>query len=183
MAVKEIETDVLIIGAGLAGEFAGIKAREAGVEKVTILSKGKAGKDSICTFGAGVYMMDCFPEDDKVQILKHYTYTEAFGSGLYDPEWLNVHLDEAYGRMVEMDQWGVEWEKTPDGKFERMRQRHGALKCMFHGPQLMEAMTKKTKSSGVNVIGHIMATGLLTEGGKPGGRVVGAVGFDNRMFS
>ena len=180
MAIKEIETDVLIIGGGIAGAFAAIKAKEAGAKKVMLVSKGKLGKDSVATFGAGVFMMDCFPEDDKLAIIKHYTLTEAFGSGLYDPEWLNVHLDEAYDRMVEMDKWGVEWEKTPDGKFERMRQRHGALKCMFHGPQMMEAMTKKVLGTGVEAVGHTMITDLLTEKGKMGGRVVGAVGFDDR---
>lgn len=33
MAVKEVKTDALIIGGGLAGAFAVIKAKEAGAEK------------------------------------------------------------------------------------------------------------------------------------------------------
>ncbi|MDP2916730.1 MAG: FAD-binding protein, partial [Dehalococcoidia bacterium] len=179
MDTKVIEADVLVIGGGLAGTFAAIKAKESGANKVTLVSKGKLGKDSVSTFAAGVYMMN-FPEDDKDALIRTYTYSDSFGAGLYDPEWLNVHLDESYERLLEMEGWGVEWEKTPNGKFERMVQKHGQLKCMFHGTQLMEAMAQKVKTSDVNVLGHIMITDLLTENGEPGGRVTGAIGFDCR---
>lgn len=50
MVTKEFETDVLVIGGGLAGAFAAIKAKEAGTKKVTLVSKGKLGKDSVATF-------------------------------------------------------------------------------------------------------------------------------------
>ena len=59
-----LETDVLIIGGGISGSLAAIKAREAGVERVALVSKGKLGKDSISTFAAGVWIA-FFPEDDK----------------------------------------------------------------------------------------------------------------------
>jgi len=52
---KVFETDVLVIGGGIAGAFAAIKAKEAGIDKVTLVSKGKLGKDSISTFAAGVW--------------------------------------------------------------------------------------------------------------------------------
>lgn len=177
--METIASDILVIGGGLAGAFAAIKAKEAGAGSVVLVSKGKLGKDSISTFGAGVYMMN-LPEDDKEALIKTYTLSDSFGAGLIDPDWLYVHLDESYDRMLEMDRWGVEWEKTPEGKYERVVQKHGQLKCMFHGPQLMEAVAKKVESSGVRVIGHIMITDLLTASGEPGDRVTGAVGFDNR---
>ena len=44
-----METDVLVIGGGLAGAFAAIQAKEAGGEKVTLVSKGKLGKDNFIT--------------------------------------------------------------------------------------------------------------------------------------
>ena len=42
---ERMETDLLIIGGGLSGAFAAIKAKEAGCERVTVVSKGKLGKD------------------------------------------------------------------------------------------------------------------------------------------
>lgn len=54
LSVKEktIETDLLVIGGGLAGAFAAIKARGAGCERVMVVSKGRLGKDSISSFDA-----------------------------------------------------------------------------------------------------------------------------------
>jgi succinate dehydrogenase/fumarate reductase flavoprotein subunit len=37
---ERIDTDILVIGGGLAGSFAAIKAKEAGIERVTLVSKG-----------------------------------------------------------------------------------------------------------------------------------------------
>ena len=179
MARERITADVLILGGGLAGAFAAIKAKEAGADKVTLVSKGKLGKDSISAFAAGVFT-SFEPEEDRDSIVKSYALKECYGSGLYDEDWLNTVLDELYERQLEMDRWGVEWEKTADGKFERKEMRWKLLKSMFHGPQMMEAMAKKVIDIGVEVIGHTMITNLLTEDGISGGRVVGAVGFEVR---
>jgi len=120
MLVKEerIETDLLIIGGGLSGAFAAIKAREAGCEKVMVVSKGMLGKDSISSFAAGAFTM-IFPEDGRGELIRLWGLSEAYGAGIYDEEWLNIWLEENYERILEMERWGVEWEKTPGGKFER----------------------------------------------------------------
>ncbi len=180
---ERIETDILIIGGGLAGAFAAIKAKEAGADRVTLVSKGKIGKDSISTFAAGIFTM-IFPEDDREDLIRLWGLSEAYGAGLYDEEWLNIWLEENYDRVLDMERYGVEWERTPDGQFERKRGRFGKMSGMFHGPQMMEAMARKVGDSGVEVIGHTMVTDLLTEKGRPerrtGERVIGAVGFDVR---
>lgn len=177
--MSEIETDVLIIGGGLAGAFAAIKAKESGCRRVTLVSKGKLGKDSVSTFAAGVFQ-SYEPEEDKDTLFKEFALSGWYGGGLYEEEWLKVALDEAYERQLEMDKWGVEWEKTPDGKFERKEMRWKLKKCMFHGPQMMVAMARKVMDVGVEVIGHTMVIDLLTDRGKTGERVIGAVGFDVR---
>lgn len=179
MTAERIETDILVIGGGLAGSFAAIKAKETGADKVTLVSKGKLGKDSISSFAAGVYRA-FFPEDDREAWFTKISLSEGLGAGLYDEGWLNVWLDESYDTLLDMDAWGVIWEKTPEGKYERKPARWNIPVLMFHGPQMMEAMAKKVKASGVDVIGHTMMTDLLTENGRPGERVTGAVGFDVR---
>ena len=180
------ETDVLVIGAGLAGTFAAIKAKAAGAERVLIVSKGKIGKDSCSTFAAGVFTL-VLPEDDKEMLSKIYALDDNFGTGLYNEEWLDLWLNDLYDRALDLEKWGLKWHKTADGKFERKGMR-GNQRAMFEGPQLMEVMRKKVKKSGVEVVGHTMITDLLTEGGKPGKPVVGAFGFDvrtgeSRVFS
>jgi succinate dehydrogenase/fumarate reductase flavoprotein subunit len=173
-----VEADVLVIGGGLAGTFAAVKAKEAGAFKVVLVSKGKLGKDSCSTFAAGVFTL-VLPEDDKEALRKSYALEEGFGTGLYHEDWLNIWLDEVHARALDLEGWGLQWEKTPDGEFERKGMR-GNQRAMFRGPQLMEVMAKKVKKCGITVIGHTMITDLLTEGGGPGTRVVGAVGFEVR---
>lgn len=173
-----IETDILVIGGGLSGTTAAVKAKQAGVDKITLVSKGKLGKDSCSTFAAGVFTC-VLPEDDKDALFKTYALDEALATGLYNEEWLKIFLDELYDRMVDLENWGLRWQKTPDGKFERKGMR-GNQRAMFEGPQLMEVMAKKVKRNGIDVMGHTMITDLLTEKGIPGNRVVGAVGFDVR---
>ncbi len=176
--VKEtvIESDVLVIGAGLAGTFAAIKAKESGAEKVILVDKGKAGKSGISLFAAGV-ILGAFPEDDHEAWFKSVVEQ---GDYLNDQEWVEICLTEFYDRIVEMDAWGVQFEKTPDGKFERKMMRAGTAAnpvrgVMFHGPQMLEAMMRKVRASGVEVINRVMITDLLTTDG----RVVGAVGFNS----
>ncbi len=175
---KTIETDMLVIGGGLGGTFAGVKAKEAGAGKVTLVSKGKLGKDSCSTFAAGVFTL-VLPEDDKDALFETYALDEGFGTGLYDEEWLKLWLNDIYARVLDLERWGLKFQKTPDGKFERKGMR-GNQRAMFEGPRLMEVMTKKVKSSGIDVMGHTMITDLLTENGKPANRVIGAAGFDVR---
>ena len=177
---RVLETGVLVVGGGLAGAFAALKAKEAGSDNVMLVTKGKLGKDSISTFGAGVFRAT-FPEEDKEADFRKYALSKSYGAGLlYHEEWLNIFLDEDYERILDMERWGVKWEKTADGKFERKAARRKILMCMFHGPQMMKAMAKKVRTSGIEVVENTVITDLLTKNGKPGERVMGAVGFNGR---
>jgi succinate dehydrogenase/fumarate reductase flavoprotein subunit len=172
-----VETDILVIGGGLAGTLAAIKAREAGIEKVALVSKGKLGKDSVSTFAAGVFKI-ILPNDDIDAEIKHYALDGAFSEGLGDQDWITTCVTENYSTVLDMDRYGVEWLKSRDGQYERIEMRWKIKNGMFRGPQMMEAMAKRTLAMGVQVIGHTMVTDLLTEKGLPGERVVGAVGLD-----
>lgn len=179
MGESRIETDVLVIGGGIAGAFAAIRAKEAGIGDVTLLSKGKLGKDSISSFAAGVYRA-LFPEDRREEWFKKIALSDGLGAGLYDEDWLNVWLDESYQTILDMERWGVQWEKTAEGEFERKIARWNIPVVMFHGPQMMEAMSRKVVSCGVRVIGHTMVTDLLKEKGGSGNPTTGVVGFNVR---
>ena len=58
---KVIETDVLVIGAGVAGLFSAIRAR-AFVDRVTLVDKGPIGKTSQCYWALGGHQA-LLPED------------------------------------------------------------------------------------------------------------------------
>lgn len=185
MVVETIKSDVLIIGGGIAGSFAAVKAKEAGIENVTLVTKGNFGTDGASTFGAGIYY--CIrPEDDRDLIFRRQAMGyEGIGfysgaAGLYDEDWLTVAVDEGYERFVEMDKWGVKVRKNPDGSYKVVPESRGKEPMyMLPGPDTMAALAQKVRNSGVRVLCNTLITDLLTEGGLQGNRVIGAVGFDS----
>ncbi len=174
-----LESDLLIIGAGLAGVTAAVKASEVGVKDIIVVSKGKLGKDSLSTFAAGIFQV-AFPDDDKEALFKMYTSEDVWGGGVCNEEWLDVYLNESWDRLLDMERWGVTWLKDKEGRILRQEGRWKLPMAMFHGEQMMEEMARKVSQCGIKIIGHTMITDLLTESGKPGERVTGALGFEVR---
>ena len=170
--------DVLILGGGISGLIASIKAREGGAERVTVIDKSKAGKSGCSAFGAGVFRSYIKSEDDFDATRRELV---RVNHDMIDQEWNDLMMERTHALVVEMDQWGVEWEKTADGKYKRTMIRSGApdrpLKAlMFHGPQLMEALRKEALKRGVVIKDRVMVTDLISDGQ----RVSGAVGFNVR---
>jgi succinate dehydrogenase / fumarate reductase, flavoprotein subunit len=177
---RTYESDLLVLGGGVAGALAAIRAKEAGIKDVTLVCKGFFGKDSISAFAAGVYDVFDPDKDDREKVFKTRALKDYWGGGVADQDWLNCLLDENKQILLDFEKWGVEWERDPDGTIQRMPMKRDAMRAMFHGPQLMEAVVKHVRSLGVQVVTHTIAIELLTEGGKPGNRVAGAVGFEVR---
>lgn len=178
MTAQTVTTDVLIIGGGIGGAFAAIRAKEAGIANVTLVSKGQLGSDGASTFGAGVYFGPTPDERDALAEIEFQN--DCFGGGLVDQEWLDIAFDQMYDRLQEMDRWGVRVAKGPDGSFRKLVGRGNLPRFRLPGPQTMEAMAKKVIDCGVQVVGFTMITDLLTKDGVPGEAVVGAVGFNVR---
>ena len=171
-------TDVLVLGGGISGLIASIKARNAGAERVTVIDKSKAGKSGCSAFGAGVFRSYLKGEDDFDVTRRELVMVNH---DMIDQEWNDLLMERTHDLVVEMDEWGVEWEKTADGKYKRTMIRSGApdrpLKAlMFHGPQLMAALRMEALKRGVVIKDRVMVTDLISDGK----RVSGAVGFNVR---
>ena len=70
MGIELVETDVLVIGAGISGITAAIKAHDAG-SSVLLLTKGPFGRDCAATWMAGT----------------------GFQSVHYPPDGIEAHVD------------------------------------------------------------------------------------------
>lgn len=173
------DTDVLVIGGGLGGVFAAIKAKEYGAKKVLLVEKGYFGKTGCSGFGAGVITPFLPEEDDFDTWFKTMVEQEKY---FIDQNMLKIYLEEAHLGIKEMERWGVDFVKKGE-KFERIFARGGDPKnpviktIMFRGGiRMMAAMAKRALDIGIEVINRVMVTDLLHTGGK----VVGAVGFETR---
>ncbi|MBI4320617.1 MAG: FAD-binding protein [Chloroflexi bacterium] len=174
-----IETDVLVIGGGLAGTWAAVRARDFGVD-VTLVEKAMVARSGASTFAAGV-MLAPQPDDD-LDLWKKELFER--GDYLNDQDAVDVLLQDQLQRVSEMDAWGFPFERDQSGRLARTigRGHITTRMLMFHGRKMMDEMRKLVKRKGARLVERVMIADLLTSDGKhpTGGSIVGAVGFDTR---
>jgi succinate dehydrogenase/fumarate reductase flavoprotein subunit len=171
-----IETDVLVIGGGMAGLFAAIKAREEDVN-VILVDKNYVSRSGSTAFAEGDYSV-CNPawgHDVKAWV------KQAILAGEYmnDPEWTEITIRESLDRLNDFIAWGVR-PGQKDGSVLRYGRPlgFGPLECCFlgRGWTFLPALRKQAERVGVRIVDRVMITDLLTQDGA----AVGAVGFHVR---
>ncbi|MFH1651296.1 MAG: FAD-dependent oxidoreductase [Chloroflexota bacterium] len=182
----QIETDVLVVGGGLAGVLAAIKACEDGAS-VILADKGYVGKSGGAAFGAvdlGVFNPE-WGHDKKT----YMDFIVKVGEYINNRDWIEIVLKESYARYQDMASWGVahmveepkdatgEWMlhfKVPRGSsyaVQLIDQSHPDPLGSWR--QYMVVLRKQAEKAGVKIMDRIMLVDLL----KQDGRVVGAAGF------
>ena len=109
VGVRELETDVLILGGGLAALRAAIAAISAGA-RVAVMTKGtagRAGSSAITSAGFSVAIGQTDPADTPES---HFTDTIR-GGGVNRRRLVEVFCAEAPARFWEMVSWGVQFER------------------------------------------------------------------------
>src|SRR5437773_1560924 len=107
------EYDVLVIGAGGAGLRAAIEAHALGA-KTGLVCKSLLGKAHTVMAEGGVAaaLGNVYPEDNwKVQ----FRDTMRGGKLLNNYRMAQLHAQEAPDRVLELEEWGAAFDRTPDG--------------------------------------------------------------------
>ncbi|MBI2853954.1 MAG: FAD-binding protein [Chloroflexi bacterium] len=176
---RTYDCDVLVIGGGLAGTWAAIRARDF-TDRVILVDKARISKSGASTFAAGVMLAPQVGDDFNLWTSE----IAERGNYVNDQDWIKVVLEGQTGIIDELQRWGVEFEKDAQGKLVRIvaRGHVNTRILMFHGSQFMQVMKKQVVSRGIQTIERVMVTDLLTSDGEypTKGRVVGAVGFNVR---
>jgi len=174
---KVIETDVLVIGAGIAGLFAAIRAK-AFVDRVTLADKGPIGKTSQCYWALGGHQA-LLPGDNMDDWIRDVVY---FEDGLCEQDLVESVYKETFDRIRDLEKLGVEFIKE-DGQYRRFTTRGldhvRGLRPHPHGiggKVEMDALIKEAKRLGIQFMSRCFITDLL----KRDGTVVGAAGFEAR---
>jgi succinate dehydrogenase/fumarate reductase flavoprotein subunit len=176
MLREQIKTDVLVIGGGIAGLMAAIRAAEMGA-KVTMAEKANTLRSGAGATGNDHFM--CYiPEfhGSDMQALIAMCQEGQVGStrtASYFRTWLEKSLD-----IVKLwDSWGIPMK--PTGKWEFTG--HGlpgrpfpVLK--YAGQNQKIILTKEALKRGVKIINRVMVFDLL----KSGGSICGALGIGTR---
>src|SRR5512137_1142101 len=104
MSEKYINTDVLVIGAGMAGFFAAIKARGQGLD-VVLADKGYVGKTGASHYADGNLMF--FRPERGHKLNDWVDLICERGEYLNNRDWVQICLEESKDRFEDMVSWDI----------------------------------------------------------------------------
>jgi len=180
MNKSHIRTDVLIIGGGIAGCFAAIRASEI-CEDVTVFEKSTIrrggsvgpGMDHIQP-GIGSPIPGAPTLRQELERAQSSGVREALG----DP---NIYLDQGltgYDRIKDLERWGVK-VREDDGGYEVLwfPERPGFSQISYRGADTKVKISEEVRRrKNIRVLDRVMGVDLLTKDT----RVVGAIGYNTR---
>jgi succinate dehydrogenase/fumarate reductase flavoprotein subunit len=190
LKIIPVETDVLVIGGGLAGCMAAIKAAEKGDVSVTMVDKSNSlasgaaasGIDHVWSYIPPVhekmgYTIEDMAEDHRV----------GTSFGFLRKDLFYLIAGTMYERVLDLERFGIQFRyddsKVP-GKFRIVPQFHSVPTSFnFNGRPLKAKLTAEAKRRGVKIINRVQMTDLIaTEGQVAGGVGVGTRSADIYFF-
>ena len=96
-------TDVLVIGGGMAGLFAAVKAHDAGAATM-IVSKGRLGSSGLTPFGKGFFVFDTDQESTSIDEFVDTVSRSALGTN--NPVYTRQMAEHSKARAEELRAWG-----------------------------------------------------------------------------
>ena len=171
---ETIETDVLVIGGGMAGFFAAIKAKDQGLD-VTLVDKGYVGKAGGTHFAEGDIMF--FRPERGHKLEEWVNLISERCEYINNREWDEICLREAKDRYDDLVSWGIRFYQE-DSKLYVFSYYGAAIRTKYEDITMVNreyapALREKAVESGVRVLDRIIVCELL----KQNGEIVGALGF------
>jgi L-aspartate oxidase len=171
-------TDLLVLGSGIAGLSAAVRARRAGLT-VTVLTKGALAW-SATRYAQGGVAAALFEHDDSPAL--HGSDTLTAGAGLCDTDAVEVLAGEGPGRVRELIELGAHFDEV-DGILALGREGGHSVARVIHaggdatGAEIERALVEAVLASGVEVHEGCLVTDLLVRDGRAAGvRAVDATG-------
>lgn len=154
------DTDVLVIGTGVAGFAAAIAAAEAGAKVTMIEKQGIIGGSS--TTSAGI-VYSSMGEDD-VETMVNYYMDRAEGKA--NRELLTYYAEHSPETIAWLEALGVQWQMVvPAGTAPEPRAHFSMDETgrSFTGAILVDKMEARASELGVEILLNTKATKLLTD--------------------
>ena len=171
---SHLHCDVLIVGGGLAGCWAALKACQQG-SRVILVDKGyisRAGCSPVC----GGVMTAPLPTDDLDAWASEFIERGAYTS---NQEWLDQLLSDQVARLQDLERMGMPIVREGSGEIRRIRSRGMSnVRCLqFNPKETMILFRRLIEGHGCRIMDRVHIVDLVAA---PGGAVVGAVGFGTR---
>jgi succinate dehydrogenase/fumarate reductase flavoprotein subunit len=140
-------SDVLVIGGGMAGLFAAVKAHDAGASTL-LVSKGRLGSSGQTPFAKGIFAYDSANEEMDLDAFVKQVSQSAMGTN--NPVYTRQMAEHSMARVNELKEWGF-----------------------FESPLYNNSFRKPMDERQIPILERIMITHLIKENG----RIAGAAGF------
>jgi len=173
---------VLVLGGGLAGCMAAIRAAELD-DQVILLDKSNPERSGCAATGID-HIWAYFPEiqeaegvslDDLVQ-----DHVENIAKGLINRKILHYIAETSLDRILDLERFGARIrydDSTLPGRFRLQYQLHRCRNTLhFDGRDVKRLLVRAARARGVEILGRIMVADLLIRDGQ----IAGAVGYGTR---
>jgi len=147
MNQQKHNTDVLVIGGGMAGLFAAVKAHDAGAGTL-LVSKGRLGSSGQTPFAKGIFAFD--PASEKLSLDEFVEQISLSAMGTNNPVYTRQMAEHSMARVNELREWGF-----------------------FESPLYNKSFSKPIQERQIPVLERVVITHLIKEEG----RIAGAAGF------
>lgn len=170
-----LDADVLVLGGGLAGCMAAIRAAEMGLDTL-VLEKANVERSGCAATGLDHYWT--LPPDKGVSVedfIRQYAKNVEY---LVDQEVLRTIVTESFQRARDLEAFGIQM-RVLDGEYRWVSEPFifpYNFSIHYAGRDIKAKLAQEARRRGARVLNRVMATRLLTEGN----RVVGATGVGVR---
>jgi L-aspartate oxidase len=161
------QTDVLIIGSGIAGLSFAIKtARRFPDQSVTVITKADDSESNTKYAQGGIAVV---LDEITDSFDKHIEDTLRAGDGLCDREVVELVVKEGPDRLLEIIQWGVEFDQDESGNLALAKEGGHTAKRIIHykditGWRIEQALLREVSTlTNITVLSHHFSIDLITE--------------------
>ncbi len=175
-----LDTDIVVIGSGIAGLVVALRAREAG--RVLLVTKAlmDAGSTRWAQGGiAAALHADDSPDD-------HLRDTLTAGVGICDTEAVRVLTADGPEAVRGLIELGTNFDRGDNGAIALTREGGHHRRRIAHaggdatGAEISRALLAATKDAGIEVVEHALVLDLLMEDGRAAGVTLHVMGEGRR---
>ncbi len=161
--VKNLATDILIIGGGTAGCLAAVAAKETRPDlRVTILEKAAIERSGCLAAGMNAINAYLHPGETPESFTRFVRYDAC---GLIREDLVLSGAAELNGVVRRVEGWGLPVVKLPNGDYAP----RGRWNLKIRGESLKPILAAAVRRAGVEVIERVAATNLILQDGGVGG--------------
>ena len=176
--MRQVSTDVLVVGAGGAGMYAAISAARQGAS-VLLLDKSLIGRGG-ATIMAQMTVAAALGQEEPDDCATHLKDTLEAGRGLCNEELSALLCYDGPARVLEMEEWGTRWARAGDRIRQEIAPGHSRKRCCYvdflnTGPAVAATLRRKVSElAAVRRLSNIAAVELIIKDG----RAIGAIGLN-----